>query len=101
MQIFTYNDYLDYISNYKIKKLIKIQNKRIKIKNNIEKEKYKNKKIDLQICYIQENHVMTLNNISETKTDNHGKQPFPKTFLSNLFFCVLSAVLGFLLCKYL
>jgi len=36
MQIFTYNDYLDYISNYKIKKLIKIQNKRIKIKNNIE-----------------------------------------------------------------
>ena len=43
MQIFTYNDYLDYISNYKIKKLIKIQNKRIKIKNNIEKEKYKNK----------------------------------------------------------
>lgn len=44
---------------------------------------------------------MTLNNISETKTDNHGKQPFPKTFLSNLFFCVLSAVLGFLLCKYL
>ena len=70
-------------------------------KKDLHKEKYKNKKIDLQICYIQENHVMTLNNISETKTDNHGKQPFPKTFLSNLFFCVLSAVLGFLLCKYL
>ncbi len=44
MQIFTYNDYLDYISNYKIKKLIKIQNKRIKIKNNIEKKNTKTKK---------------------------------------------------------
>ena len=63
-------------------------------KKDLHKEKYKNKKIDLQICYIQENHVMTLNNISETKTDNHGKQPFPKTFLSNLFFCVLSAYSG-------
>lgn len=51
-------------------------------KKDLHKEKYKNKKIDLQICYIQENHVMTLNNISETKTDNHGKQPFPKTFLT-------------------
>ena len=30
MQIFTYNDYLDYISNYKIKKLIKITKKKQK-----------------------------------------------------------------------
>ena len=68
MQIFTYNDYLDYISNYKIKKLIKIQNKRIKIKNNIEKEKYKNKE-KTEVEKIKEKIENTIEKLIEDKQE--------------------------------
>ena len=69
MQIFTYNDYLDYISNYKIKKLIKIQNKRIKIKNNIEKEKYKNKE-KTEVEKIKEKIENTIEKLIEDKRED-------------------------------
>ena len=39
-------------------------------KKDLHKEKYKNKKIDLQICYIQENHVMTGTSQSLCKPPN-------------------------------
>ena len=68
MQIFTYNDYLDYISNYKIKKLIKIQNKRIKIKNNIEKEKYENKE-KTEVEKIKEKIENTIEKLIEDKQE--------------------------------
>lgn len=68
MQIFTYNDYLDYISNYKIKKKIKIQNKRIKIKNNIEKEKYKNKE-KTEVEKIKEKIENTIEKLIEDKQE--------------------------------
>ena len=68
MQIFTYNDYLDYISNYKIKKLIKIKNKRIKIKNNIEKEKYKNKE-KTEVEKIKEKIENTIEKLIEDKQE--------------------------------
>ena len=68
MQIFTYNDYLDYISNYKIKKLIKIQNKRIKKKNNIEKEKYKNKE-KTEVEKIKEKIENTIEKLIEDKQE--------------------------------
>ncbi len=47
MQIFTYNDYLDYISNKKIKKLIQNQNKKVNIKESIEKSKQEAKEKDM------------------------------------------------------
>ena len=68
MQIFTYNDYLDFISNYKIKKLIKIQNKRIKIKNNIEKEKYENKE-KTEVEKIKEKIENTIEKLIEDKQE--------------------------------
>lgn len=68
MQIFTYNDYLDYITNYIIKKLIKIQNKRIKIKNNIEKEKYKNKE-KTEVEKIKEKIENTIEKLIEDKQE--------------------------------
>ena len=68
MQIFTYNDYLDYISNYKIKKLIKIQNKRIKIKNNIEKENKENKE-KTEVEKIKEKIENTIEKLIEDKQE--------------------------------
>ena len=47
MQIFTYNDYLDYISNKKIKKLIQNQNKKVNTKESIEKSKQEAKEKDM------------------------------------------------------
>ena len=47
MQIFTYNDYLDYISNKKIKKLIQNQNKKVNKKESIEKSKQEAKEKDM------------------------------------------------------
>ena len=47
MQIFTYNDYLDYISNKKIKKLIQNQNKKVNTKESIEKSKQEAKETDM------------------------------------------------------
>lgn len=47
MQIFTYNDYLDYISNKKIKKLIQNQNKKVNTKESIEKSKQEVKEKDM------------------------------------------------------
>ena len=47
MQIFTYNDYLDYISNKKIKKLIQNQNKKVNTKESIEKSKQEAKEKEM------------------------------------------------------
>ena len=47
MKIFTYNDYLDYISNKKIKKLIQNQNKKVNTKESIEKSKQEAKEKDM------------------------------------------------------
>ena len=37
MLLFTYNDYLDYNSNYKIQKFVKLQNKKVNSQINIKK----------------------------------------------------------------
>mgnify|MGYP004540121965 CR=1 FL=1 len=47
MQIFTYNDYLDYISNKKIKNIIQNQNKKVNTKESIEKSKQEAKEKDM------------------------------------------------------
>lgn len=57
--------------------------------------------ISQQITSMNEDQVTALNKLLEKTLDKQDKKSFPKTFLWNAFFCVLSAVLGFLLGKFL
>lgn len=57
--------------------------------------------ISQQITSMNEDQVAALNELLEKTLDKQDKKSFPKTFLWNAFFCVLSAVLGFLLGKFL
>lgn len=57
--------------------------------------------ISQQIASMNEEQVAALNNLLEKTIDKQDKKAFPKTFFWNLFFCILSAILGFLLGKYL
>ena len=57
--------------------------------------------ISQQITSMNEDQVAALNKLLEKTLDKQDKKSFPKTFLWNAFFCVLSAVLGFLLGKFL
>lgn len=57
--------------------------------------------VSQQIASMNEDQVAALNKLLEKTLDKQDKKVFPKTFLWNVFFCVLSAVLGFLLGKFL
>ena len=57
--------------------------------------------VSQQIASMNEDQVAALNKLLEKTLDKQDKKAFPKTFLWNVFFCVLSAVLGFLLGKFL
>ncbi|EOS72892.1 hypothetical protein C817_05318 [Dorea sp. 5-2] len=61
----------------------------------------KEAEISQQISSMNEEQVSALNELLEKTLNRQDKKAFPKNFLWNLFFCVLSAVLGFLLGKYL
>ena len=54
----------------------------------------KDAEISQQVSEMNKQQVEALNVLLEKKS-------FPKTFLWNLFFCILSAILGFVLGKYL
>lgn len=54
-----------------------------------------------QITSMNQEQVAALNELLEKTLNKQDKKSFPQTFMWNLFFCVLSAVLGFLLGKYL
>ena len=54
-----------------------------------------------QLASMNQDQVAALNKLLEKTLDKQDKKAFPKTFLWNVFFCVLSAVLGFLLGKFL
>ena len=54
-----------------------------------------------QITSMNQEQVAALNELLEKTLNKQDKKSFLKTFMWNLFFCVLSAVLGFLLGKYL
>jgi len=64
-------------------------------------EMKKEAEISQQIASMNEEQVAALNDLLEKTIDKQDKKAFPKTFLWNLFFCILSAILGFLLGKYL
>ena len=57
--------------------------------------------VSQQIASMNGDQVAALNKLLEKTLDKQDKKSFPKTFLWNAFFCVLSAVIGFLLGKYL
>lgn len=57
--------------------------------------------ISQQIASMNEDQVVALNKLLEKTLDKQDKKTFPKTLFWNVFFCILSAVLGFLLGKFL
>lgn len=60
----------------------------------------KEAEISQQIRSMNEEQVLALNELLEKTLNRQDKKTFPKNFLMNLFFCILSAVLGFLLGRY-
>ena len=61
----------------------------------------KDAEISQQVSEMNKQQVEALNVLLENTLNKQEKKSFPKTFLWNLFFCILSAVLGFVLGKYL
>lgn len=57
--------------------------------------------ISQQIATMNQEQVDALNKLLENTLNKQEKKAFPKTFLWNLFFCLLSAILGFALGKFL
>ena len=61
----------------------------------------KDAEISQQVSEMNKQQVEALNVLLENTLNKQEKKSFPKTFLWNLFFCILSAKLGFVLGKYL
>lgn len=61
----------------------------------------KEAEISQQITSMNKEQVSALNDLLENTLNKQEKKAFPKTFLWNLFFCILSAILGFVLGKFL
>lgn len=61
----------------------------------------KDAEISQQVSEMNKQQVEALNVLLENTLNKQEKKSFPKTFLWNLFFCTLSAILGFVLGKYL
>lgn len=61
----------------------------------------KDAEISQQVSEMNKQQVEALNFLLENTLNKQEKKSFPKTFLWNLFFCILSAILGFVLGKYL
>lgn len=57
--------------------------------------------ISQQIATMNQEQVNALNKLLESTLNKQEKKSFPKTFLWNLFFCIFSAILGFILGKFL
>ena len=57
--------------------------------------------ISQQITAMNQEQVNALNTLLESTLDKQEKKAFPKTLLWNLFFCLLSAMLGYVLGKLL
>ncbi|HBF9366815.1 TPA: hypothetical protein KO277_002365 [Clostridioides difficile] len=61
----------------------------------------KEAEISQQVSSMNKEQVTALNELLQNTLDKQERQSFPKNQLWNLFFCIFSAVLGFLLGKYL
>lgn len=60
----------------------------------------KDAEISQQITTMNQDQVAALNELLEKTLNKQDKKSFPKTFFWNLFFCILSAILGFVLGKF-
>lgn len=61
----------------------------------------KEAEISQQISSMNQEQIDALSKVLEKTLSKQDKKAFPKMFFWNLFFCVLSAVLGFVLGKFL
>lgn len=61
----------------------------------------KEAEISQQVMTMNKEQIDALNILLENTLNRQEKKSFPKNFLWNLFFCVLSAILGFLLGKFI
>ena len=61
----------------------------------------KEAELSKQISSMNQEQVSALNELLEKTLNKQDKKSFPKTFFWNLFFCFLSAIIGYLLGKYL
>ena len=61
----------------------------------------KEAEISQQVASMNKEQVSAFNELLENTLTKQDKKSFPKTFLWNLFFCILSAILGCLLGKFL
>lgn len=61
----------------------------------------KDAEISQQVSEMNKQQVEALNILLESTLNKQERKSFPKTFFWNLFFCILSAILGFVLGKYL
>ena len=61
----------------------------------------KDAEISQQVSEMNKQQVEALNVLLENTLNKQEKKSFPKTFLWNLFFCILCAILVFVLGKYL
>ena len=59
----------------------------------------KDAEISQQIASMNQQEINALREVLERALDDKEKKSFPKNFLLNLFFCLLSAVLGFIFGK--
>lgn len=57
--------------------------------------------ISQQITSMNQEQVEALNKLLENTLNKQEKKAFPKTFLWNVFFCLLSVILGYILGKLL
>ena len=57
--------------------------------------------ISQQITSMNQKQVDALNQLLESTLNKQEKKSFSKTLMWNLFFCILSAILGFVLGKFL
>ena len=64
-------------------------------------EMKKEAEISKQVTSMNQEQVSALNELLENTLNRQEKKSFPKNFLWNLFFCILSAVIGFALGKFI
>ncbi len=83
------------------KEIIEVALFEMEKQKNLFEQMKKEAEISQQITSMNQEQVTALNKLLESTLNRQEKKAFPKTFLWNLFFCILSAILGFALGKFL
>lgn len=83
------------------KEIIEVALFEMEKQKNLFEQMKKEAEISQQITSMNQEQVTALSKLLESTLNRQEKKAFPKTFLWNLFFCILSAILGFALGKFL